>query len=203
MNIIADHWLETAIRKPIPGGVVMNNRRFLVIHFTAGATGESSIEYWKSLGGSVCAHIVIERDGTVKQCRPFNRTCGHAGKSQWKDPNTGKLYIGLNSCSIGIELANAGPDDPHTKDAFDWAKRQQGFFSSRAKHKAESVVRVWEGYSSPQLDVCFALAKLLTKRYNLDDVVGHEDISPGRKTDPGPLFPMVELRKTCGIDRPL
>ena len=202
MKITDDHWLDIAIRRPVPGGVSMRNRHFLVIHFTSGATGESSINYWKSLGGSVCAHIVIERDGTIKQCRPFNKTCGHAGKSRWTDPQTGRVYVGLNSNSIGIELANAGYDAPE-RDAFDWAKNQPGFASARAKHKNESVVREWEVFPGAQVAACEMLSRVLCDRYNLDDVVGHDDIAPDRKVDPGPLFPMTFLRKSCGIDRPL
>jgi N-acetylmuramoyl-L-alanine amidase len=32
------------------------------------------------------------------------------------------------------------------------------------------------------------------ERYGLKDVLGHEDIAPGRKTGPGPAFPMASFR---------
>ena len=41
-------------------------RRFLVVHFTAGATGRSSVEYWRQLNKGVCAHFVIERNGEIQ-----------------------------------------------------------------------------------------------------------------------------------------
>ena len=42
------------------------------------------------------------------------------------------------------------------------------------------------------------LAKALRRRYPIDDIVGHSDIAPGRKTDPGPAFDWVRLRRLAG-----
>jgi len=186
MKIDQSHWLEGAIRRPIPGGNPMPVRRFLVIHFTSGASAESSIEFWRTPAAKgASAHIVIDRDGTIFQCRPFNTTCGHAGKSSWRG------FTNLNSCSIGIELANAGDDE---KLATKWGK-----FSVTAKHKNGGPLQKWEGYPLAQLAACEAVSKALVTRYKLDDVIGHEDIAPTRKYDPGPAFPMSTLRLACGF----
>lgn len=184
MNVNDQHLLESAKRVLLPGGLPMRTRRFLVIHFTAGASAQSSINYWKELGTGVCAHIVIDRDGTVYQCRPFNRTAGHAGLSAWKGLQN------LNSCSIGIELANGGDAYP-TK----FSKLPP----TNAKHKNGGAVKLWETYTPEQLAACEVVSKVLVERYNLDDVVGHEDIAPSRKNDPGPAFPMQKLREACGF----
>lgn len=206
MKIGNDHWLEGVERSPLGGGSEMEIRRFLVIHNTAGATGKSSIDYWRSPDAhGACAQIVIERDGKIIQCRPFNRTCGHAGppgKSRWRDPKTGVRYNGLNSCSIGIELANAGFDTPG-RDAYDWAARQPGFDFLTAKHKNGGPVVDWEIYPAAQLSACEELSKALVEHYNLDDLLGHEDCSAERKVDPGPAFPMQALRLACGFTTPL
>lgn len=190
MNVTQDHWLDAAKREPIPGGSDMPVRRFLVIHFTAGASGKSSIDFWRTPAAKgASAHIVIDRDGTVYQCRPFNKTCGHAGgkgKSFWKGFN------GLNSCSIGIELANAGDNAALAKK---WSKLPL----VKAKHKNGGPETEWEAYPQAQLDSCKAVAQILCARYKLDGIVGHDDIAPKRKNDPGPAFPMMELQKVCGF----
>lgn len=188
MKITGDHLLDTATLALIPGGAIMATRRFLVIHFTAGATGKSSINYWRELGTGVCAHFVIERDGTIIQVRPCNRTAGHAGSSKWQ--HRGITYYGLNACAIGIELANGG-------DAF--PAKFSALPPTQASHKHGGPVTEWETYPNAQLAACESLSQALVARYHLDDLVGHEDIAPARKVDPGPAFPMRELRAACGF----
>jgi len=193
MTITEDHWLADATRLPLPGGAAMPVRRFLVMHFTSGATARSSVEFWKSPEAKgACAHVIIDRDGTVYQCRPFNRTCGHAGKSTWRDPKTGIRYDGLNACGIGIELANAGDDDSLARK---WSRMPL----LKARHKNGGPVCEWERFTAEQLAACEAVSKALVARYRLDDVVGHDDIAPDRKNDPGPAFPMEKLREACGF----
>lgn len=187
MTISDKHLLTGATLELIPGGAPMDIRRFLVIHYTSGATALSSINFWRSLEAKgASAHIVIDRNGAVYQCRAFNKTCGHAGKSQWHG------FDGLNSCSIGIELANAGDDGPLAKQ---WTKLPL----ISAKHKNGGPVQEWEAYTPAQLAACEEVAKALVARYKLDDVIGHEDCAPNRKNDPGPAFPMQSLREACGF----
>jgi N-acetylmuramoyl-L-alanine amidase len=47
-----------------------------------------------------------------------------------------------------------------------------------------------EDYTPIQLDVAKDISRLLVTRYCLKDILGHSDISPGRKVDPGIKFPM-------------
>ena len=59
-----------------------------------------------------------------------------------------------------------------------------------AIHKSESTSSGWHLYTPVQIEVALQVASLLVSQYRLRDVVGHEDIAPGRKSDPGPAFPM-------------
>ena len=190
---ITDHFLDGEKRDVITGGSPMNVRRALVIHFTGGATAASSVDAMRERGLS--AHLVVDRDGSVIQCRAFNKVASHAGISRWKDPNTGKRFDGMNSCSIGIEIANAGNDE----GALKWARKQPGFDSITAKHRKGGKTQEWEKYPKPQLEAVFEIAKLLVATYKLDDVTGHDCIAPERKDDPGPAFPMEDLRVACSF----
>jgi N-acetylmuramoyl-L-alanine amidase len=189
------HWLTgpDVRHRLIPGGSAMLIRRCLVIHFTAGASAASSIDFWETPAAKgASAHLVIDRDGTIYQCRPFDRTAGHAGVSQWADPKTGRRFAGLNACSIGIELANAGDSNVA------WARRQPGYSTLRAVHRNGGRAADWEVYPAAQLAACEAVSKLLVARYRLDDITGHDCIAPARKTDPGPAFDIAALRQACG-----
>ena len=187
MKVTDLHWLDEGKQDIIPGGSPMPVRRFLVIHFTSGATAQSSVNFWKTTEAKgASAHLAIDRDGSVIQCRPFNRTCGHAGKSKWKG------FEGLNSCSIGIELANAGDNSA-------LARKWSTLPLIQARHKNGGPLVEWEAYPEAQVLKCIEVAKVLVARYKLDDIVGHDDIAPDRKNDPGPAFPMQRLREACGF----
>lgn len=193
MDITPTHWLVDAKKIQLPATALMPTRRALVIHFTGGASARSSIDAMRQRG--VSSHLTIDRDGTIYQSVPFDKKASHAGISRWADPTTGILYVGLNNCSIGIELANAG-DDPA---AFSWAERLPGFTSITARHRNGGPMTEWENFPPAQMTALFHVAQLLVDHYHLDDITGHDCIAPERKNDPGPAFPMKALRDFCGF----
>lgn len=51
-------------------------------------------------------------------------------------------------------------------------------------------------YTEVQIKALTEASKAMVEAYQLLDVVGHYDVSPTRKIDPGKQFPMVELRRS-------
>lgn len=83
-----------------------------------------------------------------------------------------RQFKNLNKSSIGIELQNKG-------------------------HKFG-----YQKFSIKQINVLINLCLLLKKKYRIKDynILGHSDIAPLRKLDPGEKFPWIKLkRKRLGI----
>jgi len=78
-----------------------------------------------------------------------------------------KNYKFLNKNSIGIEIANPGHD------------------------------LNYKNFSKKQITSLLKLSKLLIKKYNISQksILGHSDIAPERKKDPGEKFPWKYLSK--------
>ncbi|WP_318781411.1 N-acetylmuramoyl-L-alanine amidase [Pseudomonas sp. Marseille-Q5115] len=115
--------------------------------------------------GEVSAHYLIgDGPATVYRLADERYRTWHAGESEWD----GRTW--LNSSSIGIEIVNPGYRDT-----------PQG--------------REWYPYSEAQVQALLALLKDIRTRYRIAPAyfVGHSDIAPLRKLDPGPLFPWQRL----------
>ncbi len=176
--------------KPTPNKGGKYKPEYLVIHYTAATTAASAISWFMKSVAQASAHLLIGRDGSVTQFAPFNIVTWHAGKSQWKG------LLNLNQFSIGIELVNAGR---LAKSGSKWVcpVDQQKVPDSEVimgVHKNETKESAWHEYTEKQLEASIEIGALLAKTYGLKDVVGHEDIAPIRKSDPGPAFPMGSFR---------
>lgn len=162
---------------------------YLVMHYTAGGGAEESIAWLCSPQSKASAHVVIARDGAITQLVPFDRVAWHAGKSEWRGRS------GLNACSIGIELDNAGRLERRGGRWQSWTGRSYGDDEVvEACHRNESRTCGWHNFPEAQLASALDLSSALMERYQFRDVLGHDDISPGRKADPGPAFPMESFR---------
>lgn len=175
------------VETPNKGGDL--SPRYLVFHYTAGKNAQSSIDWLTNPEAKASAHLILARDGSICQLAPFNVKTWHAGISHWEG------LSGLNSYSIGIEMDNTGP----LKKVGD---KYQAWFGTLyaedqviyAKHRLDDEPRWWQAYTEAQIQRALELAQLLVRHYGLKDVVGHEDIAPDRKRDPGPAFPLEHVR---------
>jgi len=166
--------------------------RYLVFHYTAGSSCDSSVESLctQKARGSASAHLVLARDGRIVQLAPFNVVTWHAGVSCWEG------RTGLNRWSIGIEMDNAGRLQRIGEKFVAWfGKEFPAADVLLSKHKHGGGVLPWHIYSEVQLARAAELAQLLVNHYGLHDVLGHEDIAPGRKQDPGPAFPLAPIAR--------
>jgi len=173
----------------------------IVIHFTYGASGRSSANWFKDPANpqKSSAHIVVDRDGSVIQCVDFDVAAHHAGRSSWGG------ISGLNRFSYGIELANWG-----------YLRNAGGRWTSYtgtpigepvlAVHKngnpnGSTTPIGWEPYPHDQLHAAMQIARTMAERYAVREIVGHDDISVGRKWDPGPAFDMAAFRSAVLEDQ--
>ena len=169
----------------------------LVVHYTATLDAVGVIQTFAAKAAKASAHLVIDTDGSVTQMVEFNRWAAHAGKSSWRGRPA------CNGFSIGVELVNPGPLY-RTADGYVETIRRRPWTGevAHARHKHGGLFQHWAVYPAAQLDRLHEIAAALVEDYHLKDIVGHDDISPGRKIDPGPAFPLRELKALLG-DRQL
>ncbi|WP_380181742.1 N-acetylmuramoyl-L-alanine amidase [Kalamiella sp. sgz302252] len=138
--------------------------KVLVIHYTAEDFPSSLATLTDQ---EVSAHYLIpatpplySKQPTVLRLVPESELAWHAGISFWRGATR------LNDTSVGIELENPG-----------YHRTADG--------------RVWYPFSTAQMQALRPLMRDIVFRYNIQpqDIVGHSDIAPQRKQDPGPLFP--------------
>ncbi|MCD0503756.1 N-acetylmuramoyl-L-alanine amidase [Bordetella petrii] len=145
--------------------------RYVVLHYTS-TTLEHSLKLLSR--GNVSSHYLITDQASPRVYRLVDETrnAWHAGASSWY------RQVSLNPVSIGIELVNGGRDD-HAPGGTGW-----------------------QPYSQAQIQSLILLLQDVLARHGIapENVVGHSDIAPQRKTDPGPLFPWKQLAD-AGIGR--
>lgn len=164
--------------------------KVLVIHYTASGPGSDIAGYFARPAARVSAHLVIRRDGTVVQCVPFDVVAWHAGKSKWTS-RTGRSHSGLNAHSIGIELENWGPLSRAGSGWVSWTGVPvKADKVVEARHKFGRPDCGWELYPAAQVEAAIEAAQAICREYGIDEIVGHDDIAPGRKSDPGPAWNM-------------
>jgi N-acetylmuramoyl-L-alanine amidase len=160
--------------------------KYLIIHYTAGAAGaRATAQYFQKPEAKTSAHLNLDVDGTWAQNVEFNVKAWHAGKSSWAGDKN------LNDCSIGIEVCNPGPLTI-TRNGYQtwWGATIDNPKIIEAPHQNDpnGPVYGWVPFTEAQVEALIEVGQLLMQEYGLQEALGHDMISPGRKTDPGPCM---------------
>jgi len=157
-----------------------NSIQFLVMHYTV-CDFPSTLQLFTSNipDERVSAHYVLTQQdvehgiigGIPIQVVPEDKRSWHAGVSSWRGTKN------LNATSIGIENVN------------------NGFIGK------ELAPSQWFPFDSAQITTLGQLSADIIKRHRIppQNVIGHADIAPTRKQDPGILFPWEELYVRYGV----
>lgn len=172
-------------KSPNQGGTIQPT--LIVLHYTAsgGADGAGDAEYLSRASARASAHVVVGRNGSIDQIIPFNKKAWHAGVSEYKGRKN------VNDFSIGIEIDNWGWLKNGKSHSGQVVPEQFRFSGTRSGHSQ------WEAYREEQLQAVKEVVQSICDNYPITDIVGHEDIAPGRKQDPGPALEkfMTELKE--------
>ena len=172
-------------------------QRYIILHYTA-LDDEKSIEVLTKQ--EVSAHFLITDidSDPIYNLVPEDKRAWHAGSSEWKTSKN------LNDSSIGIEIVNAGLidittsipviltndniDNPITQNVDD--------INIKTIHEYKQ-----NPYTDIQIKKIANLILYLSKKYEIlpENILGHSDIAPQRKVDPGPMFPWKELYENYSI----
>ena len=159
--------------------------RYVIFHFTNGV-GPGLVGWLTSDSARASTHVLVRRDGSVVQLLPFDHKAWHVGASRW-----GSL-VGLNKDSIAIEMENLGQLQPEGDAWRTWNGKP---VPSEEVYRAADGTG-WHAFTDAQLATAKAVLETIKQADpNIIDILGHADVSPGRKVDPGPAFPMEDFRE--------
>jgi len=157
-----------------PGGVPIDTRYtaqgqdsrvlFLIIHYTVASLPRSIRILTEE---DVSAHYLVSDDAqpVIYRLVDEGRRAWHSGSSYWQG------HAMLNAGSIGIEIVHPG-----------FRVRQDGS-------------REYLPYPTAQIDALVPLVKDIVHRHQIrpDRILGHNEVQPQAKEDPGPTFPWQRL----------
>lgn len=136
----------------------------LVLHYTGMDSGAAARERLCDPEAEVSAHWLVHEDGTVESLVSEDKRAWHAGVGNWNG------ITDINSASIGIEIVNGGHNVPLPDGTL-------------------------PPYPDVQILSVIKLAKEIIARHEIkaENIIGHSDLAPDRKEDPGEHFPWTGL----------
>ncbi|MCG8672230.1 MAG: N-acetylmuramoyl-L-alanine amidase [Pseudomonadales bacterium] len=188
-RLLSDHVQHESIEKH-SGQFARGLPDTVVLHFSGTGTLQSAINTMLDPEVKASVHLIIGRNGNVVQLLPFDRIAWHAGVSEYQGRKD------LNRYSIGIELENAGRLTKAGDQYVSWFGRTYGEDDVvQAAHANEAEPSFWHRYSEAQISAVLDVCRVLCRDYGITNILGHDEISPQRKVDPGPAFPLDIVRE--------
>ncbi|OGB83592.1 hypothetical protein A3F66_04335 [candidate division TM6 bacterium RIFCSPHIGHO2_12_FULL_32_22] len=141
----------------------------LVMHYTVSNMARTLMHFFGDQG-VVSANYIISEDGYIFKNIKKKFAAHHAGISYWN----GKSKINANS--LGIEHVNPG---------------YKVYDDQPSGIRVKGSDKEWYPFTEEEIYSSIQLSKHLIEKFNIipENIVGHSDIAPKRKEDPGPLFP--------------
>jgi len=162
--------------------------RIVVIHHTTADFQDSLDILTKKSDRPVSSHYLVPEPGdpsySGKDVRLYSLVreearAWHAGSSYW----AGKTS--LNDISIGIELVNQT-----------YCRKSEEPIAPDALEQKPARICFYPDFAEPQLEILLDLLEGILQRHTEvkpTHIIGHSDIAPQRKIDPGPRFPWQRL----------
>lgn len=152
-----------------------------------------SVEWFRNKASKVSAHLVIGRGGLSEttQMVLFDLVAWHAGKSAWRG------RANCNGFMIGLEIDNPGRLTRKGDRCYPWFGGESWPVSECVEidspnHGGKGW---WLPYTPEQIRDVQLICRALAIAYSsIADIVGHFEISPGRKVDVGPHFPLAMMK---------
>jgi N-acetylmuramoyl-L-alanine amidase len=131
----------------------------IILHYTNLPSVKETLTWLLNPLSQVSAHYLVDEEGQIYQMVAEEKRAWHAGESYWQG------CTDMNSCSLGIELANPG--------------QSHGY----------------QPFPEAQIEALIRLCQRLKTQWDIapSRILGHSDIAPRRKQDPGHLFPWHHL----------
>lgn len=169
----------------------------IILHDTAGRLTPKygTLGWFAQKRAKASAHFTVERDGTVGQSVSLDRCAWHAGKSKYKGRTS------VSRFTFGIEIVNPGRMTTVSHD------RGKAWFGKTYGASAEETVAArttrehgsgsWMHYTEEQIESVTELCRALIDKFGLEFITTHWAISPGRKVDTNPFFPLGSVRSAA------
>lgn len=181
---------DQSLRMPTRGRYRKGYPEGLVVHFTAGQC-DTDQQMKDSIAWGIdnrFAFFGIAPSGKLFQTHSLDTWGSHAGTSNW--PGVGSS---VSQYFLGVEIAAAGTVDKNRKSWFGktFSEDRLRRVEAKANMKAGNYVKYTAHQEQMLIQLCVWLHENNPTVFKIENIVGHDEIAPLRKNDPGGALSMT------------